>query len=73
MNTTTSITEFQRRALLALIDAEAARVASTEREGRAMKHKLFALVRERFGCKYTVLPQSRFREAMLALLDEPLG
>lgn len=73
MDTTTPITEFQRRALLALIDAEAARVASTAREGRAMKHRLFALVRKRFGCKYTVLPRERYREAAAMLLDEPLA
>ena len=47
----TPITEFQRRVLLALIDAEAARVSGTAREGRAMKHRLFALFRERYGCK----------------------
>ena len=68
----TPITEFQRRVLLALIDAEAARVSGTAREGRAMKHRLFALFRERYGCKYTLLPRKRYREAALMLLDEPL-
>ena len=65
-------TEFQRRVLLALIDAEAARVSGTAREGRAMKHRLFALFRERYGCKYTLLPRKRYREAAIMLLDEPL-
>ena len=45
----TTINEFQRRALLALMDVEAARVSATAREGRAMKHRLFALLRERYG------------------------
>ncbi|MCH5277512.1 MAG: hypothetical protein J1E80_06715 [Desulfovibrionaceae bacterium] len=68
----TPITEFHRRVLLALIDVEAARVASTRQERRAVKHRLFALIRERFGCKYTLLPAVRYREAAQLLLDEPL-
>lgn len=52
---------------------EAARVSGTAREGRAMKHRLFALFRERYGCKYTLLPRKRYREAAIMLLDEPLA
>lgn len=67
------VNELQRRALLALMDAEAARVSSTGREARRMKHKLYALIRERFGCKYTSLPYGRYKEAAIMLLDEPLS
>lgn len=69
----TPITEFQRRVLLALIDAEAARVSGTAREARHMKHRLFAMIRERFGCKYTNLPYGRYKEAASWLIEEPLG
>lgn len=68
-----TINEFQRRALLALMDAEAARVSATAKEGRAMKHRLFALFRARYGCKYTVLPKEQYKEAAILLLDEPLN
>lgn len=72
MNTPT-INEHQRRALLALMDVEAARLASGQRERRTVRHRLFALVRMRFGCKYSCLKKDRFREAAIMLLDEPLG
>lgn len=55
------------------MDAEAARVSTTEREARPMKHKLYALIRERFGCKYTSLPSEQYNEAARLLLDEPLS
>lgn len=67
------INEFQRRALLALMDVEAGRAGTTSRERRSMKHRLFAMIRERFGCKYSVIPQDRFKEAAVLLLDEPLN
>lgn len=67
------VNELQRRALLALMDAEAARVSATEREARHMKHKLYALIRERFGCKYTSLRSEQYNEAARLLLDEPLS
>lgn len=73
MTITPFVNEVQRRALLALMDAEAARVSTTEREARSMKHKLYALIRERFGCKYTSLPYGRYKEAAIMLLDEPLN
>ena len=66
------ITELQRRALLALMDVEAARVADGRTERRAAHHRLFALMRERYGCKYSCLPKGKFRDAALWLLDEPL-
>lgn len=66
------ITEFQRRALLALMDVEAARVADGRVERRTAHHRLFALIRERYGCKYSCLPRRKFRDAALWLLDEPL-
>lgn len=66
------INEYQRRALLALIDVEAARVAEGQRERRTVRHKLFALVRLRFGCKYACLQKGKFREAAHWLIDGPL-
>ena len=70
---TPAINMYQRMALLALIDVEAARVAVGQRERRAARHRLFALIRERFGCKYTSLPYGRYKEAAIMLLDEPLN
>lgn len=70
---TPAINMYQRMALLALIDVEAARVALGQRERRAARHRLFALIRERFGCKYTSLPYGRYKEAAIMLLDEPLN
>lgn len=69
---TPAINMYQRMALLALIDVESARVAVGQRERRAARHRLFALIRERFGCKYTSLPYGRYKEAAIMLLDEPL-
>lgn len=59
----TPITEFQRRVLLALIDAEAARVSGTAREGRAMKHRLFALFRERYGLQIYPAPAQEIQRS----------
>ena len=73
MTVTPFVNEFQRRALLALMDADAARVSNTEREARHMKHRLFAMIRERFGCKYTNLPYGRYKEAASWLIEDPLG
>ena len=73
MTVTPFVNEFQRRVLLALIDAEAARVSTTACEARHMKHKLFAMIRERFGCKYTALPYGRYKDAAFMLLDFPLN
>lgn len=70
---TPAINMYQRMALLALIDVESARVAVGQRERRAARHRLFALIRERFGCKYTSLPYGRYKEAAIMLLDEPLN
>lgn len=70
---TRAINMYQRMALLALIDVESARVAVGQRERRAGRHRLFALIRERFGCKYTSLPYGRYKEAAIMLLDEPLN
>ena len=70
---TPAINMYQRMALLALIDVEAARVALGQRERRAARHRLFALIRERFGCKYTSLHYGRYKEAAIMLLDEPLN
>lgn len=67
-----AVTEFQRRALLALMDVEAARVADGRVERKTAHHRLFALIRERYGCKYSCLPRRKFRDAALWLLDEPL-
>lgn len=69
----TFINEYQRRALLALIDVEAARVAVGQRERRAARHRLFALIRERCGEKYTKLPPRVFRETAHWLIDGPLN
>ena len=69
---TRAINMYQRMALLALIDVESARVALGQRERRAARHRLFALIRERYGCKYTSLPYGRYKEAAIMLLDEPL-
>lgn len=71
MNTPT-LNVYQRCALLALIDVEAARIAPGQRERRTARHKLFALVRVRYGCKYSRLPQECFRPAARWLIDEPL-
>lgn len=71
MNTPT-VNNFQRRALLALIDVEAARVAIGQRERKTAKHRLFVMIRERFGNKYTKLPSGVFREAACWLLNGPL-
>ena len=70
---TPAINMYQRMALLALIDVESARVAVGQRERQAARHRLFALIRERFGCKYTSLPYGRYKEAAIMLLDEPLN
>lgn len=67
------INEYQRRALLALIDMEAARVATGRRERRAAQHRLFAMIRERFDEKYTKLPAEAFRQAAHWLVDGPLN
>ena len=67
------INAFQRMALLALIDVEAARVAVDLRERRAARHRLFALIRERYGEKYTKLPQGQFKETAHWLIDGPLA
>lgn len=64
---------YQRLALLALIDVEAARVAVDLRERRAARHRLFALIRERYGEKYTKLPQGQFKETAHWLIDGPLA
>ena len=72
MTVTPFVNEFQRRALLALMDAEAARVSGTAREARHMKHRLFAMIRERFGCRHTDLPYGRYKEAASRLIEEPL-
>ena len=69
----TFINEYQRRALLALIDVEAARVAVGQRERGAARHRLFALIRERCGEKYTKLPPRVFRETAHWLVDGPLN
>lgn len=66
------LTEYQRRALLVLMDVEAARVAVARKERKIARHKLFALMRERFGCKYSTIPQGRFRDAAIFLLSEPV-
>ena len=73
MTVTPFVNEFQKRALLALIDAEAARVSTTAREARHMKHTLFAIIREQYGCKYTLLPYERYKDAVHWLADEPLN
>ncbi|WP_308620772.1 hypothetical protein [uncultured Desulfovibrio sp.] len=67
------ISERQRRALLALIDVEAARAGTGQRQRRTAEHRLFALFRERYGLKYTRLPAALFRDAARWLLEEPLG
>ncbi|WP_297849105.1 hypothetical protein [uncultured Desulfovibrio sp.] len=66
------INEFQWQAILALIRVEAYRAGRNPRHRRECQHTLFALVRERFGCKYSTIPGPRFREAAHWLLDEPL-
>lgn len=69
----TFINEYQRRALLALIDVEAARVSTGRRERRAAQHRLFTLIRQTFDEKYTKLPAGAFREAAHWLIDGPLN
>lgn len=69
---TQRISEVQRQAILALIRVEAARVGSDQREKRTAQHRLFALIRERYGCKYSIIPKRRFKETAIMLLDEPL-
>lgn len=69
----THINEFQRQAILALIRVEAARVGNDRSGKRTAEHLLFALVRERFGVKYSVLPDRMFREAAHWLLERPLA
>lgn len=66
------INEYQRRALLALMDVEAARVATGQRLRRTVRHRLFAQLRARYGCKYSRLPPGSFREAAHWLVDGPL-
>ena len=72
MTITPLVNEFRKRAVPALMDAEAARVSNTEREARHMKHRLFAMIRERFGCRHTDLPYGRYKEAASRLIEEPL-
>lgn len=68
-----TINIYQRRVLYALVDVEAARAADTSRGRRHMRHGLFVLIRERYGCKATRLPQERYGEVVQWLLDEPLA
>lgn len=69
---TQRINEVQRQAILALIRVEAYRAGRNPRHRRECQHALFALMRERFGYKYSTIPRRRFKEAALMLLDEPL-
>lgn len=48
-------------------------MATEQRERRAARHRLFAMIRERFGEKYTKLPPGVFREAAHWLIDGPLS
>ena len=70
---THTINVYQRRVLMSLIEMEAARNAVNPRAGRERQHRLFRMLRETFGCKYSEIPRVRFREAAIMLLDEPLN
>lgn len=69
---TQHINELERQAILALIRVEAYRAGRHPRHRRECQHALFALIRERFGCKYSTIPRRRFKEAAHWLLEEPL-
>ena len=49
-----------------------AAIFNGRRRGRHMKHRLFAMIRERFGCRHTDLPYGRYKEAASRLIEEPL-
>ena len=66
------INELQRRALLALMDVETARVAVDRTTRRTAQHQLYALIRERYGCKYSCLPADRWQEVVIWLVEGPL-
>ena len=66
------INELQRRALLALMDVETARVAVDRMTRRTAQHQLYALIRERYGCKYSCLPADRWKEVVIWLVEGPL-
>ena len=66
------INELQRRALLALMDVETARVAVDRTTRRTAQHQLYALIRERYGCKYSCLPADRWKEVVIWLVEGPL-
>lgn len=66
------INEFQRRAILALMDVETARVAVDITARRTAQHRLHALIRERYGCKYSCLPVESWKDIVIWLADGPL-
>ena len=66
------INELQRRALLALMDVETVRVAVDRTTRRTAQHRLYALIRERYGCKYSCLPADRWKEVAIWLVEGPL-
>ena len=57
---TPAINVYQRRVLMSLIEMEAARNAVNPRAGRERQHRLFRILRETFGCKYSKIPRVRF-------------
>lgn len=66
------INEPQRRALLALMDVETARVAVDRTTRRPATNQLYAMIRERYGCKYSCLPADRWKELVIWLVEWPL-
>lgn len=66
------INELQRRAILALMDVETARFAVDITARRAAQHRLHALIRERYGCKYSRLPVEQWKDIVVWLADGPL-
>ena len=51
---------------------EAARKAVDRTTRRTAQHRLYALIRERYGCKYSCLPADRWKEVAIWLVEGPL-
>lgn len=43
-----------------------------ELQRRAARHRLHALIRERYGCKYSRLPVAQWKDIVVWLADGPL-
>ena len=62
----------QRRALLALGMWRLPAWPWTGRHAVRPQHQLYALIRERYGCKHSCLPADRWKEMVIWLVEWPL-